>query len=102
MQMFCKFPWDGKRNSSAQYCSISCPGCRKPDVDRAGSDLSSSAVSDIEACVKHCDSLSTCKAWTFRTSDMMCWVKRAVPPETPHTGGLWSAECGQLRTGFIS
>ena len=69
--------------------------CRKQDVDRAGSNIGASTiVTNIEACVAQCDSLPECKAWTFRTSDTQCWVKNAVPQETPHDGGLWSGVKG--------
>ena len=69
-----------------------CPGCRKQDVDRMGSDIagmSMIAVTDVNDCATRCTNLPECKAWTFRTSDVKCWLKNSAPPETPNVG-LWS------------
>ena len=68
----------------------------------AGSDISSSIVTDIEACVAQCGSLPDCKAWTFRPTDNQCWVKNAVPAETPYTASaLWSGACSEYRIGVV-
>ena len=69
-----------------------CPGCRKQDVDRMGSDIagmSMIAVTDVNDCASRCTNLPECKAWTFRASDVKCWLKNSAPPETPNVG-LWS------------
>lgn len=57
--------------------SISCCNFEK-DVDFFGKDLYFSYSLNVGECCNRCNQESDCKAWTFVSQSLVCWIKSDV------------------------
>jgi PAN domain len=60
------------------------------NTNRAGSDITSFAVANIEDCLKQCIDIEKCKAISFQDASRKCWLKGEAPARA-HLVGYTSA-----------